>query len=411
MLTEVKIKSAKPKEKGYKLADSNGLHLFVSPAGGKLWRFRYEFGGKEKLLSLGQYPAMGLSDARSGRDRAKEILRTGRDPSQAKKQNTLIVATQVAETFEVVARDWHGKNLARWSEVHAADVLRSLDRDVFPLLGSSPIRDVTIANVLEVLRALESRGAVETAHRARQRISAVFAFAVASGKADQNPALLAGGALAAVKRGRQPAITDLDEARKVLVDVDATPGHIITKLAIRLLALTAVRPGVIAGAPWSEFPKGAKLWTIPAARMKLKVHLKDDAKRDHIVPLSKQAIEIIEALRTYSGRGPMAFPNGRHAHKPMSENAMGYMLNRAGYHHRHVPHGFRSTFSTIMNERYPADRAIIDLMLAHQPTNEVESAYNRSAYLQRRTELAQIWADLITKDLAAPVALRDLPYR
>ena len=411
MLTDTLIRKAPAKEKAYKLADSGGLHLFVSPAGGKLWRFRYEFQGKEKLLSLGKYPGVSLSDARVSRDRAKDILREGRDPSIAKKQNRLVVAKQITETFEVVARDWHRKQMGRWSPVHADDVMRSLERDVFPGIGNYPVRDVTVHDVLAILGELEGRDAVETARRIRQRISNIFAFAIASAKVETNPALLTAGALPAVVKGRQPAITDLIEARKVLAKVDATPGHVLTKLAIRLLALTAVRPGVIAGLPWAELAPGAETWVIPAARMKLPKHLKTDTRRDHIVPLSRQAREVIECARTLSGAGPYVFPNGRHAHKPMSENAMGYMLNRAGYHQRHVPHGWRSTFSTVMNETFPSDRAVIDLMLAHQPTNEVESAYNRSAYLPRRIELAQLWADLITKGLQPPAALKDLPYR
>jgi len=411
MLTDTKIRAAKPKEKGYKLTDSAGLHVFVSPSGGKLWRYRYEFQGKEKLLSLGPYPETTLLDARAGRDAARAILREGRDPALAKKQKRLTIAKQTTETFRKVADEWQAANLKRWSPVHAADVKHQIERDVYPAIGEYPVRDITVQQVLQLLRDIEARGAVETAHRARQRISSIFTFAIAADKASANPALLVGGALSAVVKGRQPAVTDLDKAKRILVDVDGTNGHIVTKLAIRLLAITAVRPGVIAGAPWSELPPGQTIWTVPAKRMKLQVGMKNDERRDHLVPLPKQAIELIECIRTITGDGPMVFPNHRHAHKPMSENAMAYMLNRAGYHHRHVPHGWRATFSTIMNERFPDDRAIIDLMLAHTPKDEVESAYNRAAYLKRRTELAQLWADLITDGLAEPVALKTLPFR
>lgn len=411
MLTDIQIRKAKPQERGYKLADGAGLHLFVSPAGGRLWRFRYEFGGKERLLSIGAYPDIGLAEARKARDRAKEILREGRDPSTAKRLKRFTAVQQAAETFEVVAREWHGINEAAWTTIHAADVLRSLERDVFPQIGALPIRDIEPPDVLDIARKIEARGARETARRVRQRIEAVYSYAIASARASANPAAIITGAMAPIAKGRQPAITDLDEARKVLKAVDAVPGHPVTKLAIRLLALTAVRPGVVTATPWSELPAGAALWTVPAHRMKLRKHMKDNEARDHLVPLSRQAVETIEVVRRVSGKGPLAFPNTRHAHRPMSENAMGYMLNRAGYHHRHVPHGWRSTFSTVMNERYPADRAVIDLMLAHVPANAVEGAYNRALYLPRRTELAQEWADLLMKGLPPAISLLDSPRR
>jgi integrase len=197
-------------------------------------------------------------------------------------------------------------------------------------------------------------------------------------------------------KGRQPAITDLDAAREMLAKAEAEKAHPTTKLALRILALTVVRPGTLITTPWSEWTDMEDgIWRIPAARMKLRLQHKDDDARDHWVPLSRQGLEAIESLRTLTGRGPIALPNTRHAHKPMSENAMGYLLNRAGYHHRHVPHGWRATFSSVMNERFPADKPIIDLMLAHVPKDKVEGAYNRALHLDRRRELAQAWADLI----------------
>jgi integrase len=220
-----------------------------------------------------------------------------------------------------------------------------------------------------------------------------------------------------VKKGRQPAITDLEQAREVLRHADATPASPVTKLALRLLALTALRPGTLITAPWAELgdlDTETPIWQVPAARMKLRLQYKDDDERDHLVPLSTQAIDVIKALRKLSGRTPYLFPNQRHAHRPASENAIGYLLNRAGYHHRHVPHGWRATFSTVMNERYKHDRHIIDLMLAHVPKNVVEGAYNRAEHLERRIELAQAWADLIMID-QTPIDdllnLRRLPAR
>lgn len=399
MLTDVQIRKAKPADKGYKLTDGAGLHVFVSPAGGKSWRWRYEFGGKEKLLTLGQYPVMGLSDARDAREKARAILREGRDPGIAKKQKRLVVSRQNTETFEIIGREWHTINQSRWSQIHASDILYSLERDVFPGIGSYPVREITVTDVLALLRDVESRGSLETARRLRQRIESIFSFAIATDRAAANPAIIVKGAMAPLKRGRQPAITDLDEARQILPRCEAMPGHPLTKLAHRLLALTVVRPGVVLNLPWSEFPKDAVLWTVPAKRMKLALVRKEDAAHDHLVPLPRQALEVIEAARKLSGLGPMVFPNSRAAHQPMSEGAIRHLLNKAGYQDRHVSHGWRSTFSTVMNERFPADRQIIDLMLAHKPKDAVESAYNRALHLPRRIELAQIWADLVTEGL------------
>ncbi len=399
MLSDVQIKKAKAAAKGYKLADGAGLHVFISPAGGKSWRWRYEFGGKEKLLTLGKYPAMGLGEAREARDRARIVLAEGRDPGIAKKQKRLVVSRHSTETFEIIGREWHTINEGRWSPVHASDILRSLERDAFPGIGQYPVREITVTDVLTLLRDVESRGSIETARRLRQRIEAIFGYAIATDRAAGNPAIIVKGAMAPLKRGRQPAITDLEEARQILPRCEAMPGHPLTKLAHRLLALTAVRPGVVLNLPWSETPNGAALWTVPAKRMKLAVQQKEDAIRDHVVPLPRQAIEVIEAARKLSGLGPMVFPNSRAAHQPMSEGAIRHLLHKAGYRDRHVSHGWRSTFSTVMNERFPADRQIIDLMLAHKPKDAVESAYNRALHLQRRTELAQIWADLLTEGL------------
>jgi integrase len=315
-----------------------------------------------------------------------------------KKQKRLAAAASVATTFETMAREWHKIQEGFWTPVHAYDVLHSLERDVFPTLGDYPIAEITAPDVLEVLRPIEKRPAVETARRIRQRMSAVFVFAIASGRASADPAAIVQGAVQPVKKRRQPAITDLDRAREMLRITEQSPASPVTKLAMRIMVLTSVRSGTLLGTPWSEIDEigpGAPVWQISAARMKMRLTLKDDELRDHLVPFSTQAIEVLGVLRKLTGRGPLLFPNTRHAHKPMSENAIGYMLNRAGYHHRHVPHGWRTTFSSVMNERFKADWRVIDLMLAHTNKNQVEGAYNRAEHIDRRAELAQIWADLI----------------
>lgn len=416
MLTDAQIKKTKPADKAFKLSDSGGLHLFVSPSGGRLWRYRYEFGGKEKLLSLGQYPDMTLFDARRARDDAKATLKGGRDPSSVKKLAKLTAAKSAATTFEDVAKEWHELQKDGWVERHAADVIDSLTREVFPMLGNVAIRDIGAPDVIGLLRTIEAkpREAKETARRVRQRMSAVFQYAISTGRADIDPAGMVQKAMAPLKKGRQPAIISLDDARAMLAKVEAEKAHPATKLAMRILALTSIRPGTLATTPWAEWADldaAEPVWTIPALRMKLRLHHKDDVARDHLVPLSRQAVEAIEALRSLTGRGPLAFPNTRHAHKPMSENALGYLLNRAGYHGHHVPHGWRATFSSVMNERFRADKAVIDLMLAHVPKDRIEGAYNRALHLDRRRELAQEWADLILEGARPASALLLGPRR
>jgi integrase len=399
MLTEVQIKKAKPSEKPYKLSDSKGLFLLVSNSGSKLWRFRYQRDGKEHLLSLGSYPELSLSDARDLRDEKRRIVKGGGDPKASPNQpsfNTLGI------TFEHLAREWFELQKTMWVKRHADDVIESLETRVFPHIGNKHPDDVTAPEVLRLLREIE-KTAVETAKRVRQRISAVFVYGISSGRASNDPAHIVKGALAPLRKGKQPAVITLKDARDVLIKAEAETAHPVTKLAMRLLALTAVRPGTLITTPWAEFSgmdEENPVWHIPASRMKLKLVHKDDERRDHLVPLSKQAVEVIEAIKKESWGAPYVFPNVRHRFKPMSENALSYLLKRAHLSGKHVPHGWRSTFSTVMNEHYPNDRAIIDLMLAHVPKDKVEAAYNRAMHLGRRRELAQLWADLLLEKMA-----------
>jgi integrase len=406
MLTDAAIRAAKPGEKPFRLTDGAGLYVHVTPNGSKLWRMRYEFGGKEKLLAFGRYPEVTLIQARDRRHAAKQTLRQGHDPAIERQRQRREDAERASNVFEDIARDWHRRQAPTWTERHASDVLISFERDVFPIIGPQPITENTAPMVLQLLRTIEAKPAIETARRVRQRMSAVFVYGIASGIAVTDPAAIVRGALAPLVKGRQPAIVEIDEARTVLRQAEGTPAHPVTKLALRLLALSAVRPGEIRGAAWREFERlGSEeaVWRIPAERMKM--------KREHVVPLSRQAIAVLAAVRGLTGRGPLVFPNARHAHRPMSENAMGYLLNRAGYHSRHVPHGWRASFSTIMNERYQHDRHIIDLILAHAPKDKTESAYNRAGHLGRRRELLQEWADLLLIGAIEPTALLEGPRR
>jgi integrase len=400
VLSDARVKAAKPKDRAYKLTDGGGLVLFIAPIGSKLWQLRYTFQGKEKLLSLGPYPNVSLANAREQREAAKALLRSGKDPSLEKKLRRAAGAGHVAGSFEAIARDWHTRNTPTWTERHAKDVLDSLEADVFPVLGQLPVNEITPPMVLGVLRAIEARPALETARRVRQRISAVFVNAIALGIGTSGPAAIVKGAMAPMVKGRQLAITELVEARKVLAAAEAIAAHPTTKLANRLLALTVVRPGELRAARWGEFEEldgPEPLWGVPAERMKM--------KREHLVPLSGQAVAVLAAIRPLTGRNPFVFPSTRHAHHPMSENAIGYLLNRAGYYSRHVPHGWRATFSSIMNERHRADRHVIDLMLAHAPQDRTEAAYNRA--VPRRRERAQEWADTLLEGALDPSHLID----
>jgi len=393
-LSDTAVRKAKPKEGDYKLSDGAGLYLLVKVAGAKLWRLKYRYGGKERVLALGKYPEVTLAKARQGRDDAKKVLAAGQDPVAERKLQEILAQEN---TFESVARRWFEVTKSKWTEVHAADVIHSLERDVFPKIGPMAITSIKPPVVLAALREIEARPAIETARRVQQRISAVFVFAIASGVGHSDPAAVVRPALKPLPtKTRQPAVLDLSKAREVLRAGETQVAHPVTKLALRFLALTVVRPGVQRRTPWVELDDlRDNVWRIPAARMKLSMQNKQNDAWDFWVPLSKQAQDVLAVLRVLTGRGPLVFPNARHAHKPMSENAIGYLLNRAGYQSRQVPHGWRATFSTIMNETYPADRAIIDLMLAHVPTNEVEGAYNRARHIERRTELAQLWADML----------------
>jgi len=428
MLTDLKARQAKPRDKDYKLADSGGLYLFVTTKGYRSWRMKYRFAGKEKRLVFGPYPDVSLTEARDKRDEAKRLMRDHRDPAIEETKRRLAAAADHEATFESVARRWHAMHESRWASVHAGDVLRSLEHEIFPALGAVPLRQIDAPLVLASLRKIEARGSLETAKRVRQRMSAVFVHAISEGICGSDPAAMVAKAMKpARKRTKQPGVAEIDGLRSLLTTVEASGASPVTKVASRLLALTAVRPAVLRGATWEEFEgidwsspdpaaANAPLWRVPSNRMKLVLNRKDDETFEHLVPLARQAVEALVAIRPLTGRYRLVFPSARHGHRPMSENAIGYLYNRCGYHGRHVPHGWRAAFSTIMNERAEragraGDRAIIDLMLAHIPANKVEGAYNRAAYMERRREIAQEWADALLDGLEPAEQLLRLPRR
>ena len=419
MLNEARIRAAKPRDKAYKLTDSHRLYLLVKPGGSKLWKWSYSYDSKQRTLHLGAHPQIALATARSKRDEASALLSEGRDPGTVRKLQVEANLEASRQTFERLAREWFENVRSRWALVHAADVIRSLERDVFPAIGALPIGELSAPLVLVVLREIESRGALETAKRVRQRISSVFVYAIAKGLAQSDPAERLGAVLKPLRKGRQPAITDLVPLRAMIIAAEEDFARPITRLGLRFLALTAVRPSELRGARWEELEElngDAPLWRIPAARMKGDLERKDELGGDHLVPLTPHSIAVLRAVWPLTGGGPLVFPSARHAHLPMSENAIGYLLNRAGYHGHHVPHGFRAAFSTIMNEWAERngkdhDRAVIDLMLAHVPKEKVEGVYNRAAYLPRRRELALTWAEMLSEGLPEPLVLVDRPAK
>lgn len=428
MLTEKGVLAAAPREKAYKLPDAGGLFLFVSPAGSKSWRFKYRKGGKEKLLVFGRHPDVSLKSARLARDEAKRSLAAGKDPALEARRLKLVGQGRSEDTFEKWARMWFEAQKSRWKPVHASDVIDSMARDLFPVIGAYPVTQIDEPMILSALRKVEQRGAIETARRLRQRAERVFKYAKAAGAGNLNPALDVKEAMQPVpKKRRWPAIVSIDPLRELVSAVDRAGAMPTTRLASRFLALTAQRPGMVIGLPWAEIegvdwerpddPSPHATWKVPSERMKLDIDLRDDDDWDHEVPLAPAAVEVLRAVRPLTGSGPLVFCSTRSSHDPMSANAIGYLYNRIGYKGRHVPHGWRSAFSTIMNgraeraqpgaDRLIIDRLIIDLMLAHVPSgmSETEFRYNRNRYMERRREIARDWSELLLNGLAPATAI------
>lgn len=434
MLTDKAVRAAGPKDKPYKLTDSRGLHLRISPSGHKSWRYKYRFEKKERLLTLGTYPEVSLAEAREKRDESKRILREGRDPRHAARRGRLVDDHNSAQSFEQVAREWHALQLERWKKVHANDVITSLERDIFPDLGEMPLDEIDKPLLLSALRKIEKRGAIETARRIKQRVAAIYRYANAEGAKVENPAVDINDALKPLPPAkRYPALLSVGAIRIMIGDIDRAGASPVNRLAARILALTAQRPGMvrfmewddIVGIDWVETDTTCRdaIWKVPAEKIKQELHLRSDEAFEHSVPLSEHAVEALRAVRWLTGRSTFVFPGTRSALKPISENAIGYLYNREGYKGRHVPHGWRSSFSTIMNElaerelgsdvRLLADRMIIDLMLAHTPKgmSASELRYNRAAYMPRRRELAQRWGDMIMEGAIPPEEIIESPRR
>ncbi|WP_313534339.1 phage integrase central domain-containing protein [Sphingomonas sp.] len=423
-LTAVAIRAAEPRDRDYKLTDEKGLFLLVRPNGTKAWRHKYRFGGREKLASYGLFPEVGLKEARDRRDAARAQLRAGKDPMiEAERDRQAAIAAAGAK-FQAIAEAWHVDESPRWSPRHVGVVGRALQRDVYPHIGNRPVADITPKEVLALLRRIEGRGAIETAKRIRGYIHEIFQRAKAEHLISVNPAAEVGEALKPTPKGsKQPALTKVEDLRQLIDRVDRSRSGPVVKLANRLLALTVVRVGVLRAATWPEFleldwaaphaPAPAAEWHISAERMKLEVEEKGDEAYDHRVPLSHQAVAVLRELRVLTGRCAWIFPNYKTTRNPMTDSAISSAYLDLGYRGRHVPHGWRAAFSTIMNEwaakhGHPNDRLVIDLMLAHRPKgmSSSEFAYNRALFTDRRRELAQVWADMIMEGLPDVQQLR-----
>ena len=392
-LTDTAIRSAKPKDKTFKLFDGGGLYLEVNPSGGKWWRWKYRFAGKEKRLSFGVYPDVSLKFAREKRDAARQQFAAGTDPAEARKAERLAQAG--AESFEAIAREWHAKFSPGWVASHGDRILRRLEKDLFPWLGKRPIAEVKAPELLAVLRRIESRGAQETAHRAKQNCGQVFRYAVATGRAERDPTGDLRGALPPPKEKHHASIIEPKRIGALLRAIDTYEGFFATKCALRLAPLVFVRPGELRKAQWPEIDFDKAEWRIPAARMKM--------REQHIVPLSHQAVEILRELEPLTNRGVPAkpdapryvFPGARSHVRPMSENAILAALRRMGYTKEEMTGlGFRSMASTLLHEQGWNHQAI-ERQLAHAERNAVSAAYNFAEHLPERRKMMQAWADYL----------------
>ncbi len=389
-LTATTIKNTKPTNKTVKLFDGGGLFLEVTPKGGKRWRYKYYFQGKEQLISLGIYPDISLKDARERHAAMRRLLANGINPSDTRKAEKASQAG--AESFESIAREWHSKNLHMWTERHGQDILRRLELNIFPWLGKKPINDITPPALLAVLRRMEERGAVETAHRVKACCGQVFRYAIATGRAERDASQDLKGAIPPVKKQHLASITDPVKIGELLRSIDGYEGSFVVKSALRLAPLVFVRPKELRCAEWSEFDFEKAEWRIPAEKMKARVQ--------HIVPLSRQAIEQHKDLYPLTSHGKAAkyvFPSPRTLSRPLSDNGVLSALRRMGYAKEEMTgHGFRSMASTLLNEQgWNADA--IERQLAHGERNTVRAAYNYAQYMDERRRMMQAWADYLDR--------------
>lgn len=404
-LTDASIRTAKPKDKPYKLADGGGMYLEVAPSGGKWWRIKYRIDGKEQRLSLGTYPEVSLKTARERREEARKLLAAGINPGLHRKAVKASKAAEQADTFEVIAREWHAKQksagrpkdpenpknkekVPHWTERHAGRVLDRLEKDLFPFLGQRPIRAITAPELLAALQRKEGKGAAYSAKRLRQIAGQVFRYAVATGRAERNPVPDLKDALQPHVVTHMAAMTDPKKVGGLLRAIDAYEGTLVIKCALKLAPLVFVRPGELRQAEWSEIDLEAAEWDIPAAKMKM--------RDGHLVPLSKQAVAILRELQPYTGGGRYVFPSARTNSRPMSDNAVLSAMRRMEIGKDEMSgHGFRAMARTILDEVLQVRPDFIEHQLAHAVRDPNGRAYNRTAHLAERRKMMQLWADYL----------------
>lgn len=385
-LTDTAIKNAKPKEKSYKLTDGDGLYLLVHPNGGKYWRMKYLYVGKEKLLSFGTYPEISLVDARSKRLDARKLLANGADPRGARKEEKRKAVYDASNTFASVANEWFEVNRPKWTDDHAARLWRRLEANIISEFGDRPITEVKALDLLDALRKIEKRGATELTHRLLQICSVIFRYAVLTGRISYNPAGDLRGALIPHKATNHPTITSR-ELPDFLKKLEAIETSVQNKLAIRLLLLTFIRQGELRQGKWEDVDFVAKEWRLPSETTKM--------REEHIVPLAEQTIAVLKELKEITGYGELMFPSQqRRRNAIMSENTINQIIHKMGYKDKLVGHGFRALASTTLNEMgFQPD--VIERQLAHMERNKIRAAYNRAEYLPQRREMMQKWADFL----------------
>ncbi len=395
-LTDIKVKTAKPTDKAYKLTDGGGMYLLVKPNGSKYWRLKYRFVGKEKMLSIGVYPDVSLADARQKRDEARKILAAGGDPGEVKKADKLAQKLSTENTFEAIAREWHKQKADRWSLRYRDEIIDTFEKDIFPYLGRRPIAEIKPMELLETLRRLEKRGALEKMRKVRQRCGEVFRYAIVTGRAEYNPAPDLATALATPKKTHFPFLT-AEELPYFIKDLAGYTGSVITKTATQIIMQTGVRTQELRFARWQDIDFEKRLWEIPPEVMKM--------KRPHIVPLSEQVVELFQSLKPITGMYPLVFIGRNDRTKPISKESVNQVIELLGYKGRLTGHGFRHTMSTILHEQ-GFNSAWIETQLAHVDKNAIRGTYNHAHYLEGRREMMQWYGDYIESMSKGEMILR-----
>ncbi|EOB4318987.1 tyrosine-type recombinase/integrase, partial [Shigella dysenteriae] len=373
-LNDMQIRRAKPEAKAYTLGDGQGLPLLVEPNGSKSWRFRYRYAGKPKMISLGVYPTITLAEARARRDEARKIVAEGKNPSEVRKEQKLALRIQSENAFEKIAREWHQMKSAKWSAGYASDIIEAFQNDIFPYVGTRPVGEIKPLELLNVLRKIEKRGALEKMRKVRQRCSEVFRYAIATGRAEFNPAADLSSALEVHKSNHFPFLKS-DEIPDFLRALDSYAGSRLVQIATKLLMVTGVRTIELRAALWQEFDLDNAIWEIPAERMKM--------RRPHLVPLSTQVLGFLNELKSMTGNYRYVFPGRNDPNKPMSEASVNQLIKRIGYAGKLTGHGFRHTLSTILHEN-GFNTAWIEMQLAHVDKNTIRGVYNHAQYIEDR---------------------------